>query len=319
VQDEYERKSKLVESQAVSEAVVVRLRLRVDAQQAAVHAIIARKAILEAQLDRARAEQRAAAEHRDLLIEEREELALAEAAVAGAEAAIQLADAVHGEAALRLDRMAVRSPVTGIVLRRLVSPGSKVRRDGSELSAHIVHMYDPEHLQVRVDVPLADAGHVSVGQSAQIMVAVLPEQTFLGQVTRIVHEADIQKNTVEVKVAIENPNEQLKPEMLARVKFLAVETTRQDTSSRQRVFAPKSLLKSDDTGATSTLVVVSLIEQRGRVERRTVTTGRREMNGWIEIESGLNVGDLLIADPTAALEPGDRVRIVGEQSMAEGT
>ena len=34
-------------------------------------------------------------------------------------------------------------------------------------------------------------------------------------------QADIQKNTLQVKVAIDHPPPQIKPEMLARVTFLA--------------------------------------------------------------------------------------------------
>ena len=36
------------------------------------------------------------------------------------------------------------------------------------------------------------------------------------------HAADLSKNTLQVKVAVDNPSDLLKPDMLARVKFLAV-------------------------------------------------------------------------------------------------
>lgn len=319
LQDEFERKSKLTESQAVSEAAVARLRLRVDAQKATVDATIARKAILEAKLRQAEADHRAAVQHKELLIEEQRDLALAEAAVANAEAAVLLAEAVRDEAALQLERMEVRSPVNGIVLRRLASPGSKLVRGGDEHAAHVIHVYDPANLQVRVDVPLADAAHVSIGQTAEVVVDVLPDRTFTATVTRVVHQADIQKNTVEVKVAIDNPSEQLKPEMLARVKFLAADSPSEGASStRQRVFAPRALLQRGGDGGDSVFVVADVVNRRGRVERRSITAGRRVIDGWIEIDAGLNVGDLMIADPSPDLEPGDRVRIVGEQALAGG-
>ncbi len=316
LQDEYDRKSQLVDSQAVSEAVVARLRLRVDAQKATVDATAARRSILEAQFMRLQVQLQAAVRNRELLIVERRDVALAEAEHKNAEAAVQLAAAARDEAALRLDRMSVRSPASGIVMRRLTSPGSKVVLGAtSEHSAHVVHIYDPKKLQVRVDVPLADAAHVSVGQSAEITVEVLPDRTFTGIISRIVHEADIQKNTVEVKVAIDAPSVELKPEMLARVRFLAMQSTATDGVVRQRIFAPQSLIRNDEGGAT-VMAVSSVKEQRGRAERRAVVTGSRVLDGWVEIESGLNVGDLLIADPPADLKAGDRVRVIGEQSLA---
>lgn len=317
LRDELDRKAQLVEAQAVSEAVVARLRLRLDAQSAIVDAAVARRAVLDAKRVAAATDLRAAARHRELLIDERRAVAQAGAAVASADAAVALAAVDRDDAGLQLSRMDVRAPVAGMVLRRLVVPGSKLTRAGAEHSAHVVHVYDPAHLQARVDVPLADAAHVAVGQPAEVTVEVLPDRVFTGRVTRVVHEADIQKNTVEVKVAIDDPIDALKPEMLARIRFLGTPPSGASGAapSRDRVFAPEALVR-DDTNGTAALVVSSVVDGRGRVERRAVVRGTRRVNGWIEVESGLRVGDLLVADPRPGLEPGDRVRVVGE---AEGT
>jgi RND family efflux transporter MFP subunit len=318
IQDEYDRKSQLIESQAVSEATVARLRLRRDAQQAVVEAVVAREAVLEAKLDQALADLEAATTSRELLIDEQRAVAMAEASVASAEATVALAAAARAEAALALERTEVRSAVDGVVMRRLASPGSKVMREGDEHSAHILHLYDPARLQVRVDVPLADAALVSVGQAAEVTVEVLPDRTFTGRVTRFVHEADIQKNTVEVKVAIDAPSLELKPDMLARVRFVATPTSSGEASMRERVFAPGALVRAADGGGATALVVTSLIDGRGRAERRSIVTGPRRLDGWTEIESGLQPGDLLIAEPIAGLEAGDRVRVVDTRTPGTG-
>ncbi|MHC5003778.1 MAG: hypothetical protein ACYTJ0_11710, partial [Planctomycetota bacterium] len=125
-----------------------------------------------------------------------------------------------------------------------------------------------------------------------------------------------QKNTVEVKVAIESPSVELKPEMLARVRFIG-RSEAAEAGPRQRVFAPAALIRAEDGGAAA-LVVTALVDGRGRVERRAVVTGPRRVDGWIEVESGLQAGDLLIADPAAELGDGDRVRVVGEAAVGTG-
>ncbi len=318
LEDEHRRKAGLVETQAVAEAAVARLRLRLDAQESIVRAAEAREAVAHAKQLEAQATLDAERSNQSLLIEERRAVARAEAAVGTAEASVALAEAQRDEAALLLARMEIRSPVAGIVMQRLAAPGSRLMSGASEHAAHVVHVYDPLHLQVRVDVPLADAAHVTVGQAVEIVVEVLPERTFTGRVTRVVHQADIQKNTIEVKVAIEDPASDLKPDMLARARFLAVVTAGRGGEVRQRVFAPEALVRRDDAGGLAALVVGGLVEDRGRVERRTVTTGGRAAEGWIEIGDGLRVGDLLIADPPPDLEPGDRVRVVGESVAGEG-
>ena len=53
--------------------------------------------------------------------------------------------------------MEVHSPVDGVVMVRLASPGSKLVRSGAAESAQVVRIYDPASLQVRVDVPLASS------------------------------------------------------------------------------------------------------------------------------------------------------------------
>ncbi len=105
-------------------------------------------------------------------------------------------------------------------------------------------------------------------------------------VTRLVHVADIEKNTVEVKVGIDEPVEQLKPQMLARVRFLsAPEQQGQTAQLRQRVFAPSGLLQGLGDGQATVLVVGSLEGNRGVAERRAIRLGGQRIDGWHEIET----------------------------------
>jgi RND family efflux transporter MFP subunit len=317
IQDEYNRKEQLVETHAVAEAVVERLRLRIEAQTATVAATRAQRSVIEAQLRDAEAQHDAALERQTLLIDEDRAVALAQAAVDNANAAIALAEVERDDAALQFARTEVRAPVAGVVMRRLVAPGSPVMMEGSDHAPHIVHLYDPEHLQVRVDVPLADAGRIAIGQVAEISVEVLADRTFTGRVTRTVHQADIAKNTVEVKVAIDAPSVELKPDMLARVRFLA-EVQAGESSQRDRVFAPRGLIRRADDGSSSVRVITDNTGENARIAVRAVVTGAQQMDDWIEITSGLQPGDLLVADPNTTLTDGARVRIIGQASTGSG-
>jgi len=179
-------------------------------------------------------------------------------------------------------------------------------------SAHVVHIYDPKKLQVRVDVPLADAAKVGVGQLARVVVDVLPDHEFAGRVTRFVHQADIAKNTVEVKVAIENPSPLLKPDMLARVKFLAavksVDGDQANVSGGLTVYAPASAVKGDLDDAHVWLITPGA----SRLRRVSVKLGVKRADGWVAVIGGLNPGDALVADPSGELAEGQRVAIDDE-------
>ncbi len=310
LRDEVERKRDLVESGAVSKGEFERLRLTLDARERGLEATRKERAILESRRASAEADRTAATQHIELRIEERRAVDVAKAEVARAEAMLAKAEADRDAAQLRLDRMTIASPIDGVVLRRLVAPGSRVTAESaSEEGARVFYLYDPASMQARVDVPLADAAAIGVEQEAVLEVQTLPDREFRGRVTRLVHEADIQKNTVEVKVALDEPDERLKPEMLVRVRFLARESKSASTT-REVVLVPKRLV-----GDSSTVWVVEARSgDRGVARRRSVELGARRVEDWVEVVSGVRPGDRLVTDAPADLEDGDRVTIREEGS-----
>ncbi|MCH2134462.1 MAG: efflux RND transporter periplasmic adaptor subunit [Phycisphaerales bacterium] len=276
LQDEVKRKTTLLESGAVAAGPVERLKLKVEASEARI---------------------------RQLRIEQQE----LEAHVMDAKALLAEGQAQRDEAQLRLDRMIVRSPMDGVVIERLTAPGSVVNFGNGDHGSHIVHLYDPRKLQVRADVPLAQAAQVGVGHPAEIIVDVLPGTTFTGEVTRFVHKADLQKNTVEAKVRINDPSDLLKPDMLARVRILQPKATDSAAGTRRisRVFVPRDSVN----GNGEVMVIESLNDGRGTTQRRAVDIGTTEIDGWIEIRSGLSPGDRIVLDEIA---DGTLVRVEDE-------
>lgn len=309
LQDALERVQRVrSESQgALSEQELVRAQQQLQAQRAIVASTESRKPIIEAQIQNLQAEVSAAEQDLELRITDTRALAEAKAQLAQAEAAVQRAQAMREEAQLRFARMEIRSPIDGIMMARLVQPGSKLMLNADmPTAAQVARLYDPARLQVRVDVPLADAAKVHVGQAAEVVVSALADRTFPGQVTRIVHEADIQKNTLQFKVAIHEPAGEIKPEMLARVRFLAPVTTR--PAENAVLFVPSRLVR-DDKGQQA----VWLFDQTRKIaELRKITVGSVRLEDSIEVREGLRPGDWLISDPPADLRPGAAVRAVGE-------
>jgi len=313
----YERANELLnENDVGTEAALDKEKARYQAQVATVEAQRKRGVTVLATIDRIDAELLAAKENLRLRTSDRKRLDEAEATVQRAEAAVLLAESLRDEKALQLERMAVRTPVDGIVLRRLVQPGAKVIRGmDSPHSTHVLHLYDPAKLQVRVDVPLVDAALISVGQRAEITVEVLADTVFEGEVTRVLHEADIQKNTLEVKVRILNPRPELRPEMLSTVRFLAVSAS-PESQDRKAVMAPIDALIREGN-ATRVWVVEDRRGLRGVARSRDVAViAGPPGTGWAEVSSGLRAGDRVIIDPPMNLRNGARIAITDEQTPA---
>jgi multidrug efflux pump subunit AcrA (membrane-fusion protein) len=155
-----------------------------------------------------------------------------------------------------------------------------------------------------------DAGKISVGQNAQIFVEVLPERLFSGTVTRMLHEANIQKNTLEVKVAVEDPDPKLRPEMLARVKFLAGQNLDSEKTAH-RLFVPEKSVRGN-AGNGQAWVVRNLDGNRGTTHLTSIKPGAYKTDGWIEVIEGLQPGDLVITSSVTELKNGKIVSVAIE-------
>jgi HlyD family secretion protein len=84
-----------------------------------------------------------------------------------------------------LEKAAIRSPLTGVILRKHLNAGESVWNSPNSPSAPIVTMADVTTLRVRAEVDETDVGKVRVGQRAYVTADAYGHQKFWGQVTRI--------------------------------------------------------------------------------------------------------------------------------------
>jgi HlyD family secretion protein len=312
IRDEFERTSRLSQSSAAAEGELSRITLRLRAQEAVVEAARARRPVQEARVRQAEAESLAARENLELRIEDKRRVEMGKALLKRAEAEYNAGEAALYEAKLRLDRMEIKSPVAGIVQARLIEVGSRVMTSGNNpADAYVLRVYDPAKLQARVDIPLTDAAKVHVGDRAEVLTEALPDRVFSGRVTRLVHEANIQKNTVQVKVALEGPAEELRPEMLVRARFFAApppaSAGQPAAEGPPRLFVPTAAISSE--GSTPMAWIVN--QKRMAAEMRRLRLGPTDGQYTLVLE-GLNPGDRVILEPLAVLSEGSKVRISGE-------
>jgi HlyD family secretion protein len=251
----------------------------------------------------------------ELLADETQAQESAEANVKAAAARLQQAQVALAEAQLRLDRMTVRAPVGGRVYQLVAYPGTNLTGGMSPVASAdgstVVTLYQPESLQVRVDVRFEDIPKVSLGQPVQINNAALPSP-IAGQVLFVSSEANIQKNTLQVKVGLDSLQKVLKPEMLVDVTFLApkVVDSNSEVVETTRLYLPQSLILRDDGGA-----YVWLVDQsQGVVRKKAVTTGKPLAGGLVEVAEGLSVGSRVVARGRENLSDGQRIRIVSEDA-----
>lgn len=248
-----------------------------------------------------------------LQVAERQALDEANASVAAARARLTAAEVAREHAALVLERTIVRAPLTGRVLERLAEPGSSLvgldSRGGHQSSA-VATLYDPNSLQIRADVRLEDFAKVVPEQTVQIETPSCPTP-LRGQVLLSTSTANIQKNTVEVKVAILDPPAVLRPEMLVTATFLAPHTTSNpppEVPPTRRVLIPQELVFSD-LGQTH----VWVLTHDQRAEPRAIQVRQSSNQDLIEVTAGLQLTDKLIVDGRHGLAAGTRVKPITTQ------
>jgi HlyD family secretion protein len=280
--DQLARQDRLTKASVVSQSDFTTARLRLQREQSLHLAAQAREGEFAAEVQRMRHEAEA----------KNDEIALAAVAVE--------------QARLALARTRILSPIKGRVLRLTAAPGDKkmLGMDHPDSSTVCV-LYDPAHLQVRVDVPLADAALLQVGQSARVHTSLLNDTVFDGTVSRITGEADLQRNTLQAKVRIQDPADQLRPEMLCRVEFLSSATAHSTTpGATLTTWIPSSALQGDT-------VWVCDPESR-RLTKRTVQATPEKRDDHIRITEGVSPGEQVVLSP-GSLRDGQRVHPILSQ------
>jgi len=242
-------------------------RARADAEAAASNVAVKRR-----QLDGLNAELRA---HREALelsqelsrepVDLRGALALAEADAQKADALLDKARTELSIAERELGWATVRSPVDGVVLRLEAQPGDMVGHGATG----VVAVYDPKKLRARIDVPIDSLAGIYEGQRVEVTSEAIGDVVVTGVVQRLQHETDMLKNTLQVKVGLEDPPALLRPETLCRARFLAPEDDREGAPAVTAFRVPKDAVRSgevfvfDPTTSRARAVKVEVAGEQG--------------------------------------------------------
>ncbi len=298
---------------AVSKLTVDEAVSRLATAEASLEELIQRKNTLEAEKVAWSKRQQALKTQLQLLVDEKEAKATARSVLQASEARLRQAEVALAQAKLALDRTVVRAPVAGRIYQLLSPPGSHLGNmptgSSESDSSTVVTMYRPDSLQVRVDVRFENIPQVSLDQLVKIDNPAL-EKPIVGRVLFISSEADIQKNTLQVKVALPDPPNYFKPEMLVDVTFLAPKIEQHEDSSQEemQLFIPSELVQRDGEQT-----FVWLADQAaGLARKQNVTVVANPSDPMVQVTSGLNLGDRLIFNPPPTIRQQLRIEVTDE-------
>jgi RND family efflux transporter MFP subunit len=205
-----------------------------------------------------------------------------------------------------LNDMVVRAPFDGVAISKDAQPGemiSPVSAGGGFTRTGICTIVDMSSLEIEVDVSESYINRVKPGQPVEAVLDAYPEWRIPSKVITSVPSADRQKATVRVRIAFDQLDPRILPDMGVKVSFLseAPPVASAAEQARARVLVPKGAVRTLD--GTSIVFVV----RGGRVERRAVKLGGND-GDLMEVASGLTAGDRVVTEGVATLTDGARVK-----------
>jgi RND family efflux transporter MFP subunit len=224
-------------------------------------------------LDAAQTAHRSAVAQRDL----------AKASLAQAEAAERRAREVQRDTTLY-------APVAGFIVERNYDAGA-IPGDQP-----IVVVADIRQLKLEAGVSELEAGRLKTGLPALVSVQAKPGETFTGQLAAIAPEVDQKNRHFRIEVRVANPQGSLLAGMYATARVVVASAEQALTVPREAIVTrdgKRVVLKVDGEHVTPAPIVEGL------------TDGQ-----LVQVVSGLNDGDQVVADARRQLPPDARVKAV---------
>jgi cobalt-zinc-cadmium efflux system membrane fusion protein len=179
----------------------------------------------------------------------------------------------------------VRSPISGVVVQKLISPGQLIQAGQTVcfMISDVSTVWVQGHIFDR-DLPFVRSGD-SVDEANPAFA-----ERFQGKVSYIGTLVDPTTRTTLVRVVTSNPRGLLKKDMF-------VDATIHTGTQNNVLVVPVSSVLRDDKNEP----LVYIESEPGKFAQRSVTIGGQQ-NGLVEIRSGLNEGDRVVADGSVFLQ-----------------
>lgn len=257
--------------------------------------------LMQAELDKAVAQQQQAKLDFERLQQLKPKQLASDEEVARAHTALDIASAEEKMQRTLLSRAVIRAPFDGVITERFFEPGDVV-----PLHSHIMTLIDPRSLQVKLQLSENWIPLIQRGDPVEISIDALGDTKHPGRIGRIYPtiDPDTRKGTVEVEFLPVPPG--VRAGQLARIDL--------ETQPRRRLVAPASALHHDATGA-----YLYIVRDNDKGETTTVKTYVQkglQYDNLIAITGGLQVDDRIVVKGFIGLRDGKRVKIL-EQATAQ--
>lgn len=198
-----------------------------------------------------------------------------------------------------VENLVIRAPFAGVVIAKSAQAGeiiSPLSAGGGFTRTGVGTIVDMDSLEIQVDVSESYINLVQPGQPVQAVLNAYPDWKIPATVIAIIPTADRTKATVKVRIAINEKDARIVPDMGVRVAFLNANEQRDDAPPRPGVLVPRAAVVDGKVW----------VIDNGIVAMRAVSVGDK-VGGQLQITEGLKLGERVVLDPPAGLKAGAAV------------
>jgi RND family efflux transporter MFP subunit len=204
-----------------------------------------------------------------------------------------------------LDDTVVHAPFSGVVTVKAAQPGeivSPISAGGGFTRTGIGTIVDMDSLEIQVDVNENFINRVQPDQKVSAKLNAYPDWQIPGHVIAVIPTADRSKGTVTVRIALDQKDPRILPEMGVRVSFLEDAAGAGDARPVPGVSVPANAVQ------VSGSVGVVFVVHDSSVERRAVKLGAANSER-VTVLSGLSPGERVAIGDFTLLKQGAAIRI----------
>ncbi|GLQ50281.1 efflux RND transporter periplasmic adaptor subunit [Dyella flava] len=215
------------------------------------------------------------------------------------------ADANTVQAQVNFDYCVVHAPFDGVITTKDAQVGeiiSPFSAGGGFTRTGIGTIVDMDSLEVDVDVNEAYIGRVTPNMPAEAVLDAYPDWKIPAHVIAIVPAADRGKATVKVRVAMEQKDARIVPDMGVRVSFLENKPAAAMQAPKGVLVPAKAIVQRD--GSDSVFIVVN-----GKAHRQSVQPSSQDYGDMRLVPASVNAGDDVVVSPPDSLHDGADVSV----------
>jgi RND family efflux transporter MFP subunit len=215
---------------------------------------------------------------------------------------IEVAQAQLKQAKVNFDYATVRAPFDGVVTARAAQVGeiiSPLSAGGGFTRTGVGTIVDMDSLEVNVDVNEAYIAQVKSDMPCEAVLDAYPDWKIPAHVVAVIPSADRGKATVKVRVALDQKDDRVVPDMGVRVSFLATKPQAEAKPVPGVLLPPAAVV---ERGGAQVVFVV----HDNRAEQRAVKLGS-DIGKFRLATEGVKAGETVVVSPPAELKQGSTV------------